>query len=37
MGFWLELVTSMFQKYYEDKFTVYTGVFFIIRILDLVS
>lgn len=37
MGFWLKLVTSMFQKYYEDKFTVYTGVFFIIRILDLAS
>lgn len=35
MGFWPKLVTSMFQKYYEDKFNVYTGVLFIIRILNL--
>ena len=37
MGFWPKLVTSTFQKYYEGKFNVYTGVFFTIRILNLAS
>ena len=37
MGFWLKLVTSMFQKYYEDKEYTSINSEFIIRILDLAS